>query len=198
MKPILLMAATSLCTLGSFAQTAVKTNLLYDATTSPNIGVEIGIAPLQTINLTYGLNPWTFKDKDGDERKAKHWAVQPEWRWWTCSRFNGHFFGVHAMGGEFNAAKASIPIPGFFFSGGNLRDIVKDRRAEGSFAGAGLTYGYQYIASRHVNIEAEIGLGYIHAWYDEYACGKCGGKTGSGGTNYAGVTKLGLSVMYIF
>lgn len=27
---------------------------------------------------------------------------------------------------------------------------------------------------------------------------ECEGKIGSGGTNYAGVTKLGLSVMYIF
>ena len=31
-----------------------------------------------------------------------HWAVQPEWRYWTCRRFMGHFIGVHAHGGKYN------------------------------------------------------------------------------------------------
>lgn len=40
-----------------YAQVAVKTNLLYDATTSPNLGVEVGVAPKSTVQLVYGLNP---------------------------------------------------------------------------------------------------------------------------------------------
>ncbi len=195
-----LLFAITLLTAGLWAsaQVAVKTNLLYDATTTPNIGAEIGVGSRSTINLVYGLNAWTFHSDSHGDRKAKHWVVMPEYRWWTCSRFNGHFFGVHAMGGQFNAANVDLPIPGFFFSGDNLRNGVRDHRYQGGFAGAGFTYGYQWILGKHWNLEAEAGIGYAHAWYDKYACGECGGKIASGGTNYLGITKLGISILYLF
>lgn len=176
---------------------AIKTNLLYDATLTPNIGAEARVGLKNTVNLVYGLNAWTFGSGE-DTKKAKHWVLMPEYRWWTCSVFNGHFIGVHAMGGQFNAANVNLPVPGFFFSGDNLRRMVKDYRAQGSFAGAGVTYGYQWIMSRHLNLEAEVGVGYNHVWYDKYACGECGSKLDNGGTNYFGVTKIGLSLLYIF
>lgn len=182
---------------GAKSQLAVKTNLLYDATTTPNIGVEIGAGRRNTFNLVYGLNPWEFNSSIG-KRKARHWVLMPEYRWWTCAKFNGHFFGVYLMGGQFNAAQVNLPIPGVFFSGDNIRKGVRDSRYQGSFAGAGVTYGYQWILDRHWNIEAEIGIGYDHVWYDHYPCYECGAKISSGHSNYAGVTKLGLSVLYIF
>ena len=67
-------------------------------------------------------------------------------------------------GGEFNAANMNIPVPGAFFGGDNLRSGVRDYRYQGSFLGAGATYGYQWILSRHWNIEAEVGVGYAHVW----------------------------------
>lgn len=197
MKYILGLLAGLFFSTCAYGQVSVKTNLLYDATTTPNLGLEVGVGAKSTVNLVYGLNAWTFDSSKG-ERKAKHWVVMPEYRWWTCSKFNGHFFGVHAMGGQFNAANISLPIPGFFFSGDNLASGVKDSRYQGYFAGAGFTYGYQWILSRHWNLEAEIGVGYNHVWYDKYRCGDCGGKLNSGHSNYAGITKLGLSIMYIF
>lgn len=183
----------------SFAQeVAVKTNIVYDAMTTPNLGMEVGLSRRTTVNLVYGLNPWTFGSGANGERKAKHWVLQPEYRWWFCSRFNGHFLGVHALGGQFNAANADLPIPGGFFGGDNLRRGVRNHRYQGGFAGCGVTYGYQWILSRHWNLEAEAGVGYGHVWYDKFECDECGRKTGSGGTNYAGVTKVGLSFLYIF
>ncbi len=180
------------------AQFAVKTNLLYDAATSPNLGAELGVGSKSTVNLVYGFNPWSFQSDTHGERKVKHWVLMPEYRWWTCSKFNGHFLGVHAMGGEFNASNVSLPIPGFFFSGDNITSEVKDSRYQAAFAGIGVTYGYQWILSEHWNLEAEVGVGYNHVWYDKYRCGDCGGKLKSGHSNYAGLTKLGLSIMYIF
>lgn len=190
-----------LCMVGnvrSEAQVALKTNILYDATTTPNIGIEVGVAKKNTLQLFYGFNPWTFHDSNDRERKAKHWVLMPEYRWWTCSKFNGHFFGVHLMGGEFNAGNVNLPVPGVFFKGDNLRKSVKDYRVEGQFAGAGFTYGYQWILNRHWNIEAEIGVGYNHVWYDKYKCDDCSRKVNSGNTNYVGIDKLGLSIIYIF
>lgn len=197
MRHFLLIFIVSVCGLTTSAQVALKSNLLYDALTTPNIGVEIGLSQRQTLNMTYGLNLWNFH-RHGEPSKAKHWVLQPEWRWWLCSRFSGHFVGVHAMGGEFNAANANIPVPGGFFGGANLHSYIRDTRCEGQYAGVGVTYGYQYELSRHWNIEAELGVGYNHVWYSRYACGQCGGKIGTGNTNYAGVTKLGFSIMYLF
>ncbi len=193
---VMLFLLTSLTVSG---QVAVKTNLLYDATTTPNIGVEVGIGGKSTLNLVYGLNPWTFSSHTHGDRYVKHWVAMPEYRWWTCTRFSGHFFGVHAFGGEMNAANVSLPIPGKFFSGVNLTSAVKSgRRYQGQFIGAGLTYGYQWAMSRHWNLEAEIGAGYGHVWYDRYPCGTCGRKIDKGQTNYVGVTKLALSIIYVF
>lgn len=89
-----MMAAT----IGASAQLAIKTNLLYDATTTPNLGAEVRVGSRSTVNLVYGLNPWKFSSKTHGQRKAEHWVVMPEYRWWTCSPFNGHFLGVHAFG----------------------------------------------------------------------------------------------------
>lgn len=179
-------------------QTAVKTNLLYDATTTPNLGVEVGVGNKNTLQVVYGLNPWIFHSDSHGERMAKHWVVMPEWRWWTCSKFNGQFIGIHLMGGQFNASNVNLPIPGFFFSGENLGTGVRDYRYEGYYAGAGVSYGWQWILSHHFNIEAEVGVGYDHVRYKKYPCRKCGSRIKKASTNYAGVTKLGVSLLYLF
>lgn len=179
------------------AQFAVKTNLLYDATTTPNISAEVGVGGKNTLQLTYGLNPWEFHTKRG-EKMAKHWMLMPEFRRWSCSKFNGQFFGVHIFGGQLNAANVDLPLPGFFFKGDNMRRGVRDARYEAAFAGIGATYGWQWILSRHWNAEAEIGAGYAYARYDKYPCYECGARLAKGHTNYAGITKIGLSILYIF
>lgn len=198
MKYLLAVIILILSVITSFGQVAVKTNLLYDATTTPNLGVEVGIGGKSTINLVYGLNPWKFHSESHGMRYAKHWVVMPEYRWWLCSRFSGHFFGAHLMGGQMNVANTSFPLPGAFFSGVNLVKAVKSGRYQGEFAGVGLTYGYEWPLSRHWNIEAEIGAGYNWIHYSHYPCGECGDKISSGHTNYLGITKLGLSIMYVF
>lgn len=186
------------CTPPASGQLALKTNLLYDATTTPNLGVEWAMNSKSSLNLVYGLNPWKFSSERHGKRYAKHWVVMPEYRWWTCTALDGHFIGVHAMAGQFNAQSVDLPIPGGFFGGDNIAKDVKDYRYEGTFAGLGFTYGHQWALSRHWNIEAEIGVGYNHIWYKKFNCGTCGARLPKGNTNYAGLTKLGLSLMYIF
>lgn len=198
MRLILTCLVTLLINLTINAQIAVKTNLLYDATTTPNIGGELRVNKKSTVNLVYGINPWTFTSESHGNRKAKHWVLMPEYRWWLCSPYNGHFFGVHAFGGQMNVQNVSLPIPGGFFSGANITREARDNRFQGGFIGAGATYGYQWILAKHWNLEAEIGAGYGHVWYDRYTCGECGRKTDTGQTNYLGITKLGLSILYLF
>lgn len=196
---LLTLAAAMMWTSASQAQNlALKTNLLYDASTTPNLGVEVGLGRQLTGQLFYGLNPWTYSGSGPAAKKAKHWVLMPEVRWWTCTKMNGWFFGVHAMGGQFNAANVNAPVPGAFFSGLNIGKAVQDTRLQGSFAGAGLTAGYQWILSKHWNLEAELGAGYNHVWYNQFPCAECGTKMADGQSNYLGLTKAGVSLMYVF
>lgn len=171
--------------------TAVKTNILSDAFLNVNAGVETGVAPKWTLGVTGEFNGWSLSHG----RRWKHWAVQPEARYWLCDRFSGHFFGVHAHGGQFN-------IGGFDgrlnFLGTDARKL-KDTRYQGWFVGAGVTYGYAWILNRHWNMEAEIGAGYSYTRYDRFRCVGCGKKIESGKTHhYVGPTKVGINLVYLF
>ena len=77
---------------------AVKSNLLYDATATINLGVEMGLSKKWTLDLSGNYNGWKF----GDDMRWKHWMVQPEARYWLCEKFNGHFLGVHAHYADYN------------------------------------------------------------------------------------------------
>lgn len=164
---------------------AIKNNLLYDATATPNLALEMALSRKTTLELGAGLNSLDFSDN----RKFKHLLVQPELRWWTCDVFNGHFFGIHAHGAQFNVGGWDIPV-------GRL-DTFKDNRYEGYLYGGGISYGYQWILSPRWNFEASIGGGYARIHYDKYPCTNCGSKIEEGKYNYWGVTKAALSLIYI-
>lgn len=164
----------------------VKTNFLYWMTSTPNVGVEVSVSEKQSIQLFYGLNPWKFSG----EGKLRHWSVQPEYRHWFCQAFNGWFIGAHLMGGEFNMGEVDLPL-GIF-------PELKDHRYEGWFAGGGITAGYQWMLSKHWNVEASVGLGYDYIKYDKFGCGYCGEKEKSSHRHYVGPTKAALSLIYMF
>lgn len=51
---------------------AVKSNLLYDATTTMNLGLEVALVRRWTLDIPVNYNPWKF-----DETRLKHWGIQP-------------------------------------------------------------------------------------------------------------------------
>ena len=149
-------------------QVAVKTNLVYDAAANVNAGIEVGLAKRWTLDVSGNLNAWDMSHG----RKWKHWFAQPEFRYWFCDRFSGHFIGMHLHGGQYNVGglKNSIEFLGTDFS------KLGDHRFQGWFAGAGLAYGYTWILGRHWNLEAEIGFGYSYTRFDKFECAGCGRK----------------------
>lgn len=163
----------------------VKSNLLYDATTTINIGAEFGLGKKTTLELPFNLNPWTFSDN----KKFKHWMLQPELRFWNCEVFNGFFWGIHAHGGQFNVGGIKLPL-GVFHT-------LEDHRYEGYFYGAGLGVGYQWVLGNRWNLELGIGAGYTRFEYDKYKCKHCGEKLKEGGRNYIGPDRVALSLIYI-
>ena len=74
---------------------------------------------------------------------------------------------------------------------------MKDYRYEGYFWGGGLSAGYQWVLSNRFNIEASLGIGYIHARYDKYKCTACGRKLGRSGGDYIGPTRAAISIIYM-
>ena len=123
---------------------AVKSNLLYDATATINLGVEVGLSKKWSLDLSGNYNGWML----GDEARFKHWLVQPEARYWLCEKFNGHFFGVHAHYADYNVGGLKI-----------LGENMENHRYQGHLYGAGLSYGYQWLLSNRWSMEAVIGVG---------------------------------------
>lgn len=128
---------------------ALKTNLLYDATTTVNVGAELEVAPRWSLDLSGNLNAWTFSGG----KRWKHWMIQPEARYWFCQPFTGHFIGFHLLGGQYNFGKLNLPS----FFGNDLKQL-ENNRYQGWYGGAGIAYGYSWILSPRWNLEAEIGL----------------------------------------
>ena len=170
---------------------ALKTNLLSDGFLSPNLGVEIGLAPKWTLDLSGQFNAWTLSH----DRRWKHWLVQPEARWWFCNAFADHFVGLHLLGGQYNVGHIDT---GLNFLGTNF-SILKNRRVQGWAVGAGIAYGYAWILGRHWNLEAEIGLGYVYTHYDVFNCAGCGRKIETDKPHhYVGPTKAAINLVYLF
>lgn len=169
---------------------SIKNNLLYDATLTPNIGLEVKIGSRSTFQIFYGINPWKFSDT----KKWRHWSLMPEYRYWLKKEkapyLLGWFTGVHALGGEFNVGGVDMPF--------GMMKWLKDNRYEGWFIGGGLTLGHAWRLSDRWRLEAAVGVGYIRFRYDRYQNEWCGDFIHSGTYDYFGPTKLALNIAYNF
>lgn len=161
-------------------EVAVKSNLLYDATTTLNLGVEVGLGAKMTLDISGNYNPWRFHNY-----RLKHGLIQPELRYWTCEKFNGHFFGLHGFYGKYNVG--GLPF----------NNNIKHNRYQGSLFGGGISYGYQWILNDHWNLEASLGVGYARLKDKKYPCTDCGDMIKKGYHNYFGPTKAAVSIIYI-
>jgi hypothetical protein len=160
----------------------VKTNLLYDAIGTFNLGVEFRTGAKTSLEVPFSWNPWTFSDN----RKWKHILVQPEFRFWTHETFRGHFVGLHGHYAYYNIG--NLPKP--------FSPNMQEHRFEGWLAGAGLSYGYRWNFNHRWGMEATIGAGYAYLLYDKYECESCGDRLGEYAKNYFGPTRVGLSLIY--
>ena len=169
---------------------AVKTNLIYDATATVNAGLEVGLAPKWTLDLSGNLNTWS----KNEYTKWKHWMLQPEARYWFCDRFSRHFIGAHLLTGAFNFGNINnnISFLGTDFS------VLSDYRYQGYAYGGGLAYGFAFVLSKHLNLELEVGAGYVYLDYEKFECADCGRKVGEGNHHYVGPTKAAINLVYLF
>lgn len=175
------------------AQTAaLRSNLLYDATLSPNLGVEFRVDSLWSVGVNAGLNVWDI-DKQ-QNKKWRHLLVSPNLRHYfglrrdSVSVRGAHYWEADLIYSHFNVGNTRIPF--------GLYSGVKDRRLQGDLLALGGKYGYSWILSRDWRIEAEAGVAVGYAWFKEYDCDVCGTYYGRDDRIFL-LPQLGINVVYI-
>lgn len=184
-----LLAFFILPTLSYSQKVAVKTNMLYLAASTLNLGTEIALNEKFTLSLAAGWNPFTLRSKTDEsglviESKIRHLSIMPELKYWKNQPFERSFWGLHGIYGHFNMADISFV------------KSLKDYRYQGDAYGGGISYGYQWALSEKWGLEASVGAGYLHLDYKKYDKEKCGEFLGNFTHNYWGPTKVGLSLVY--
>lgn len=136
-----------------------------------------------SLNVPVGYNAW----KSGsDKRSLRHYAFQPEVRWWFCKAFEGHFAGVHLHYAKYNVG--NIPF----------LPETKDYMYKGNLVGGGLSYGFHWVLGMRWGLEANIGVGYAYMNYKKYVEGDCCAEVVSKvKKHYLGPTKLAISLIYV-
>ena len=180
-KQFYLLLLVLLPTVGiSGQQVALKTNMLFLATASPNVGIEIGVGKKFSANIWGAYNPWKFKN----EMRLNFYLAQPEIRYWFCRKFEGHYIGLHGHYSRFSIGQIPF-IPN-----------LKQHELRGTLYGGGLSYGYHWAIGNHWGLEATIGAGYASMEHTRYKCGECAEPTGFYTRSYIGPTQTGLSIIY--
>ena len=172
---------------------SIRTNLLYDATATPNLAMEFQLGEHFSLGLNGGLKPWPrWLAWDWDQEnpvKWRHLSVAPEFRWYPRTAFDGWFLGVNALYLHYNAGKLQFPF--------GLYPALRDSRLQGDFYGGGLSGGYSWYLSAHFRLELELGLqaGYYKA--TQYECPHCGKELGTP-SGVGLIPKLGVNIAYDF
>lgn len=165
----------------------VKTDLLYAAASQAvNAAAEIAVGRKTTLELSLGGNFWNKSGDKRDNRKLWHVMVRPEFRYWLCERFNGHFLGVNATYGRYDISRHNM-----------LWMFDKEFRYDGNAWGAGITYGYHYMLNKRWGLELTVGVGFAAMSYDKYESKRNGALIEHENDFYFGPTRAGISIVYL-
>ena len=165
---------------------ALRTNLLYDATLSPNVGMDLRVDSVWTVGLLAGVNAWDI-DK-AENKKWRHMLFSLRARHYNDSVFHKGYFEGDLIYSHYNVGNTKIPF--------GLYSATKNRRLQGDLVALGGKYGYSWILARDWRIEAEAGVAVGYAWYKEYDCPHCGTFLGDGCRIFL-LPQLGINIVYI-
>lgn len=170
---------------------SIRTNILWDAVSEPNLGVEFPVSNNWSVGGNAALKSWPrWLAWDWDKENPVHWrnyAIVPEVRYYVEQVYQGLFFGADAIYTHFNVG--SVPTPFHMYP------VVEESRVQGSYWAGGLFAGYAWWPWQHWRLEVEAGAAIGLAAYDKYDCKHCGTKVGEERVP-AVVPKLALNVAY--
>lgn len=174
-------------TQGLLPKIGLKTNLLYGlGTLTPNLALEIGLSEKTSLELFGSYNPWRLKGSMESNRKLVHMVLRPEFRYWLCERYNGHFFGAHGIFAKYNIGSYEVPLL-----------FEKEYRYYGIAAGGGITYGYQWILGDRWGLELAVGVGALWMKYDRYSCTYCSREFEPFTKFYFGPTNAAINLVFL-
>ena len=167
---------------GECPAVAIKSNLLYDAAITPDIGVELSLSKHVSVALE-GVYAWWSNDD-----RHRYWRIRGAWldaSWWfdnnpATPRLTGHHAGVYVSLHDYD----------FEFGG-------RGWQARNPAFGAGLAYGYAFRLNGRLSLDLHLKVGYSGGTVTEYVpqCGTymCVRRFHN---NYFGLTGVGVSIVW--
>ena len=153
---------------------SLRANLLRWATLTPDLGVEWRICPSWGIAVNGSWTSWSWNDKD---RRYALWEVAPEVRYYMGEK-KAWYLGAMFKAGQFNYK-------------------LSETGKQGDLMGGGITAGYQLRLNKALDLDFNLGLGYLNADFEKYEVidgvrVRCGNET----KNWCGPINAGVTLVW--
>ena len=124
---------------------SLHANLLRWATLTPDLGLEWRICPSWGIAVNGSWTSWSWNDKD---RRYALWEVAPEIRYYMGEK-KAWYLGAMFKAGQFNYK-------------------LSETGKQGDLMGGGITAGYQLRLNKALDLDFNLGLGYMNVDFEKY------------------------------
>ena len=153
---------------------SLHANLLRWATLTPDLGLEWRICPSWGIAVNGSWTSWSWSDKD---RRYALWEVAPEVRYYMGEKKAWHL--------------------GAMFKTGQFNYKLSETGKQGDLMGGGITAGYQLRLNKALDLDFNLGLGYLNADFEKYEVidgvrVRCGNET----KNWCGPINAGVTLVW--
>ena len=153
---------------------SLRANLLRWATLTPDLGLEWRICPSWGIAVNGSWTSWSWSDKD---HRYALWEVAPEVRYYMGEK-KAWYLGAMFKAGQFNYK-------------------LSETGKQGDLMGGGITAGYQLRLNKALDLDFNLGLGYLNADFEKYEVidgvrVRCGNET----KNWCGPINAGVTLVW--
>lgn len=124
---------------------SLRANLLRWATLTPDLGLEWRICPSWGIAVNGSWTSWSWSNKD---RRYALWEVAPEVRYYMGEK-KAWYLGAMFKAGQFNYK-------------------LSETGKQGDLMGGGITAGYQLRLNKALDLDFNLGLGYLNVDFEKY------------------------------
>ena len=124
---------------------SLRANLLRWATLTPDLGLEWRICPSWGIAVNGSWTSWSWSDKD---RRYALLEVAPEVRYYMGEK-KAWYLGAMFKAGQFNYK-------------------LSETGKQGDLMGGGITAGYQLRLNKALDLDFNLGLGYLNVDFEKY------------------------------
>ena len=124
---------------------SLRANLLRWATLTPDLGLEWRICPSWGIAVNGSWTSWSWSEKD---RRYALWEVAPEVRYYMGEK-KAWYLGAMFKAGQFNYK-------------------LSETGKQGDLMGGGITAGYQLRLNKALDLDFNLGLGYLNVDFEKY------------------------------